>query len=933
MLKRISLLFPFDGKLPAAACLGVLFLLFFPFGLGPLPTLCSWTADSICPLSAYYPAWTSLAIYAVSALGAAPAAMVFAARIAHPVSVVKPSREVSIGDMIFSETALFTNIMITGAIGSGKTSSAIYPILDQLCRIYSVPDEETTPNDPYRKLGGLVMDVKGDFYEALICMMHWAGRNVLEDLVVITPWSDYEFAEMKDPDTGLKWFVSMRGGPGANSNEFTILLGGHTMPGDKRPIPISYFLDTVGYDIPLHGLNMTRIEWLKSLEFRPNGETGFLGWRRERGGRLVRISRTNRALKEELLLGPDGKPIYADAPKRLKFERIRYVNNGLTFNIAPPSLSHVELANRLVAMSKNASGSRGTGGESGSYFDDATKKHIQWVIYLLRTIRPGSEVTAMDINRHTVSEPDINKSTRALGRIIEELERKKDSVDEPSEKTQLEAKVEIFRDMYNYFTIEWGELDSKTKSNLISTITNVFTQFLSDPRLRTTFCSTTAVKIDEIMQSGKVFTLVAPEYESAARVFGTSLKMEFQAILRRRTAQAEYDKTRFVLFMCDEVQNFVTSGGNDPTSGDESFMALSRQSKVCNVVATQADSSIINVIGDKGAEVYYAQFGSRLWYQNSDEKTNKRAAGILGKVKREKVTTNGQDVTMPGLFAKENSAKGYSENISYEDKERYSPDVFPNLDVHLCVFYNKTRKGKNNKSCKCRLKPHSIGSPAKENQREKSRLLRWYFRAFIENRLNDIGESGLLDCGTIAEKAPLQTATAEPAKGKPEAGKALENPQIKEPMDEPLPDSSSVEILGESAPGRFVENLDDNEAHYDYDVLEVFEAIDRGGIITPQEEKSRDIPDTDETRKAAADNIALLDAISGRFLDTPSQSWTEGPALLSATDNDYGDTQDDFSELDSDDVDYMDYSFLGDSEAEDPDFLLESEDSYPIGPD
>lgn len=769
-----------------------------------------------------------------------------------------PPREIAIGDMSFSETALYTNIMITGAIGSGKTSSAIYPILDQICRQYNVPDEKTSQDDPRKKFGGLVMDVKGDFYEALVCMMHWAGRNVLEDLVVITPWADYEYAEMEDPETGKKWYVSMRGGPGANSNEFTLLCKGLTMPGSTRPIPINYFTEYDKMDMPMPGTGMTRGKWLQSLEFTPSKDTGFLGWRPAKGGQLMRITHTNRDLREVPFRDKDKSFVLSDPPKKLRFIRPRFINNGLTFNIAPPSLGHVELANRLVAMSKNASGKKGGSSESGSYFDDATRKHIQWVIFLLRTIHPGMEVTATDISRHTVSESTISKSTDILSQHIRRLKAKRDKLGDPADIARIDAEIDILNDMGNYFSEEWAKLDSRTKSNLVSTITNVFVQFLSDPRLRSTFCTTTAVKIDEVMQSGKVFTLVAPEYESAARVFGTSLKMEFQAILRRRTACAEYDKSRFILFMGDEIQNFVTAGGNDPTSGDESFMALSRQSKVCNVVATQADSSIINVIGEQCAEVYYAQFGSRLWYQNSDEKTNKRASSILGKVKRKKVSTSGQDVTVPGLFAKENSQKGYSENVSYESKERYGPDIFPNLDVHQCVIYNKTKKGKNNKSCKCRLKPHFIGDPAPERQDEKNRVLRWYFRAYIENRLYETGAFERLDnvqnIPETADNTPKDAENGQLAKNSEE-----QKSGTYEEIPAEIPKDEFLEFVGEVLPGSFLEERATKTPEYAQSLLDVFEIIAEGA--TPPGKKSNTHPRTELSEK--------LDALAStlRFID------------------------------------------------------------------
>ena len=53
------------------------------------------------------------------------------------------------------QRGLYTGVMILGAVGTGKTSACMYPYVDQLLRWRS--------DDPDRKVGGLVMEVKGDF--------------------------------------------------------------------------------------------------------------------------------------------------------------------------------------------------------------------------------------------------------------------------------------------------------------------------------------------------------------------------------------------------------------------------------------------------------------------------------------------------------------------------------------------------------------------------------------------------------------------------------------------------------------------------------------------------------------------------------------------------------------------------------------------------
>ena len=58
--------------------------------------------------------------------------------------------------IILPEPSLYQNILITGTIGTGKTSSAMYPFTRQLIK-YNYDDDES-------KLGMLILDVKGNYY-------------------------------------------------------------------------------------------------------------------------------------------------------------------------------------------------------------------------------------------------------------------------------------------------------------------------------------------------------------------------------------------------------------------------------------------------------------------------------------------------------------------------------------------------------------------------------------------------------------------------------------------------------------------------------------------------------------------------------------------------------------------------------------------------
>src|ERR671912_1062923 len=71
--------------------------------------------------------------------------------------------------LIVPQRGLYTGVMILGAVGTGKTSACMYPYVDQLLRWRA--------QDPDRKVGGLVLEVKGDFCRQLRHMLERANRR------------------------------------------------------------------------------------------------------------------------------------------------------------------------------------------------------------------------------------------------------------------------------------------------------------------------------------------------------------------------------------------------------------------------------------------------------------------------------------------------------------------------------------------------------------------------------------------------------------------------------------------------------------------------------------------------------------------------------------------------------------------------------------
>jgi hypothetical protein len=81
------------------------------------------------------------------------------------------------------ERGLYTGVVIVGAIGSGKTSACVHPYVEQLLGYKA--------NRPSERLGGLVLEVKGDFCREVRSILERYGRG--DDYIEISLSSQYRY--------------------------------------------------------------------------------------------------------------------------------------------------------------------------------------------------------------------------------------------------------------------------------------------------------------------------------------------------------------------------------------------------------------------------------------------------------------------------------------------------------------------------------------------------------------------------------------------------------------------------------------------------------------------------------------------------------------------------------------------------------------------
>lgn len=85
--------------------------------------------------------------------------------------------------LMIPERGLYTGVAILGAIGSGKTSGCMYPFAEQILAYRA--------RDPALRIGGLVLEVKGDFCHQVRSILQTYGRA--GDYVEISLESEYRY--------------------------------------------------------------------------------------------------------------------------------------------------------------------------------------------------------------------------------------------------------------------------------------------------------------------------------------------------------------------------------------------------------------------------------------------------------------------------------------------------------------------------------------------------------------------------------------------------------------------------------------------------------------------------------------------------------------------------------------------------------------------
>ena len=163
--------------------------------------------------------------------------------------------------------------------------------------------------------------------------------------------------------------------------------------------------------------------------------------------------------------------------------------------------------------------------------------------------------------------------------------------------------------------------------------------------------------LDEVL----ALNMPAGTNPALSRAVGVMLKQAWlQTLLRRpaELARRPVREWRPALFLCDEYQSFVTVGEDDP-AGDEKMFALTRQSRLIPIVATQSISSLRAVLGQSEAwRALLQTLRTRIFLSLADDSSAQIASTLCGQVARMKASYTVSEQTAPATASLLSGAAG-----------------------------------------------------------------------------------------------------------------------------------------------------------------------------------------------------------------------------------------------------------------------------------
>lgn len=300
--------------------------------------------------------------------------------------------------------------------------------------------------------------------------------------------------------------------------------------------------------------------------------------------------------------------------------------NFLTYELARQGMAGTgSVVECLMRILEAARLSNPNGGRSGdSFWEDATRQVLRNTIPVLYAATG------------TVQIPDIIRFVASAPMSVDQLQ----SADWQEHSFMFQALAasrrnpvvpfdhDDFDKTAAYWRYEYAQLDPKTRSNIAISLSTALDRF-NRGRLFKAFCTDTMV-VPEMTFHGAIIIMDMPALSwNEDGIIGQQLfKYMWQRAVLSRSGLAPQHRQRPVFLWADEAQYFVNSADTD-------FQSTCRSALACSVYLTQSLPTYYAKMGGEQAkpkaDMLLANFGVKLWFNNSCPETNRWAADTIGR--------------------------------------------------------------------------------------------------------------------------------------------------------------------------------------------------------------------------------------------------------------------------------------------------------------
>jgi type IV secretory pathway TraG/TraD family ATPase VirD4 len=237
------------------------------------------------------------------------------------------------------------------------------------------------------------------------------------------------------------------------------------------------------------------------------------------------------------------------------------------------------------------------------------------------------------------------------------------------------------RDTDRYFEEDFGKLDPKIRTTVISVVSNFNQKFMTAQYARSFGCPAETpghfAGFRDLIARGRIFILDvrANEHGTVANALGVLVKLYYQAAVKTRDRYPGDKFQRTTMYVMDEAQACITPSSAN-TEGDDKYLEMSRSFKAIDVYATQQYSSFTAAVGREMAQRIIGSFNNLVVYRHNDPALTEYLQKLAGQSDREERSVSVSESSSAAernLLAAEGETerdKQVSRSVSVQRRER-----------------------------------------------------------------------------------------------------------------------------------------------------------------------------------------------------------------------------------------------------------------------